>query len=213
LLIGRQLSGFSTEKVIQKLQTHLQQNVIYDLLNTAQAPEIKQTNLPIAHQKTPHDLIILAALINIYIEINEQEKAMVIADKLTNIAEEQRNWPQLGNALLMQSKVLTRKELYELSAHKLTKAMGYFEQIGDLKRQAYAWFAQEWLDHQEDELTYLSILAHKHYEEVDQYLYLQQAENKMKSYQLPSYHFAKVPFHYAFLPRRQLIKNLIGNKY
>jgi DNA-binding winged helix-turn-helix (wHTH) protein len=223
-----QLSGSSTEEVMQKLQTHLQQDVIYDLLNTAQAPELKQANLSIAHQQTPNDLIILAALINVYIEMNELEKGMVMADKLANIAEEQGNWQQLGTALLLQSKILTRKELYELSSHKLTKAIGYFEQIDDLKRQADAWFAHSWLDHQEDDypaikvnllnsaqlsfdakdipreldaLTYLSILAHKHHEKVDQYLYLQQAENKMKSYQLPSYHFAKVPFHYAFFAK------------
>ena len=160
--------------------------------------------------------------------MNELEKAMVLADKLANIAEEHGNWQQLGNALLFQSKVLTRKELYELSSHKLTTAISYFEQIGDLKRQADAWFAHSWLDHQEkdypaikvslltsanlafsaadvprelDALTYLSILAYKHKQATDKYLYLQQAENKMKAYQLPSYHFAKVPFHYAFFAK------------
>ena len=223
-----QLSGVSSKEVIEKLQQHLQQQVIYDLLNTAQSPELKQANLSIAHQKSPNDLIILGALINVYIMMDEPEKAMVMADKLANIAEQQGNWQQLGNALLFQSKVLTQKELYELSAHKLTTAISYFEQIGDLKRQADAWFAHSWLDHQEenypaikisllksadlsfkandiprelDALTYLSILAYKHSQTDDKYLYLQQAEKKMKSYQLPIYHFAKIPFHYAFFAK------------
>ncbi|KGJ90892.1 winged helix-turn-helix domain-containing protein [Colwellia psychrerythraea] len=223
-----QLSGDSTTDVIQQLQQHLQQQVIYDLLNTAQPPELKQANLSIAHQQSPNDLIILGALIDVYIMMNELEKAMVMADKLANISEEIENWQHLGNALLFQSKVLTRKELYELSSHKLTTAISYFEQIDDLKRQADAWYAHSWLDHQEDDypaikksllksvslslqakdipreldaLTYLSILAYKHSEADDKYLYLQQAENKMKSYQLPIYHFAKIPFHYAFFAK------------
>ncbi|PKG81430.1 transcriptional regulator [Colwellia sp. 75C3] len=223
-----QLSGASTDEVMQKLQMHLQQNVIYDLLNTAQTPELKQANLSIAHQQSPDDLIILGALIKTYIQMDELEKAMVMADKLANVAEAFGNWQQLGNALLFQSEILTRKELYELSSHKLTSAIKYFEQIDDLKRQADAWFAHSWLDHQEDDypaikvnllksaqlsldandipreldaLTYLSVLAHKHHQEVDRYLYLQQAESKMKSYQLPIYHFAKIPFHYAIFAK------------
>ncbi len=223
-----QLSGVSTDEVMKNLQKHLQQNVIYDLLNTAQSPELKQANLSIAHQKSPDDLIILGALINTYIQMDELEKAMIMADKLANLAESHGNWQQLGNALLFQSQILTRKELYELSSHKLTSAINYFEQIGDLKRQADAWFAHSWLDHQEDDyaaikvnllksaqlsleakdipreldaLTYLSVLAHKHHQEVDRYLYLQQAETKMKSYQLPIYHFAKIPFHYAIFAK------------
>ena len=223
-----QLSSASTDVVMQKLKTHLQQNVIYDLLNTAQTPELKQANLSIAHQQSPDDLIILGALIKTYIQMDELEKAMVMADKLANIAEGHGNWQQLGNALLFQSEILTRKELYELSSHKLTSAIKYFEQIDDLKRQADAWFAHSWLDHQEDDypaikvnllksaqlsldandipreldaLTYLSVLAHKHHQEVDRYLYLQQAESKMKSYQLPIYHFAKIPFHYAIFAK------------
>lgn len=219
-----QLVAESSSQVIAKLLKHLQQEVIYQLLNTGLSPELKQASLSIAHQKTPNDLVILGALINVYIEMNELEKAMVMANKLANQAESQANWQQLGNALLLQSKVLTRKELFELSSHKLNTAIRYFEQIADLKRQADAWFAQSWLDHLErdypaikvsllrsadlalkakdiprelDALTYLSILAYKHKQKTDKYLYLQQAENKMKDYQLPTYHFAKVPFHYA----------------
>ncbi len=219
-----QLTGDSTKAVIEQLQVHLQQDVIYDLLNKPQTPEIKQANLSIAHQQSAEDLIILGALIDTYIEMNELEKAMVMADKLANISEAQGNWQQLGNALLFQSKILTRKELYDLSSHKLSSAISYFEQIDDLKRQADALFAQSWLDHQADDypaikeslltsarlsleardipreldaLTYLSVLAHKHHQADDKYLYLRQAETKMKGYQLPIYHFAKVPFHYA----------------
>jgi len=223
-----QLSADTSDDAIEKLRVHLQQEVIYDLLNQAITPEIKQANLSIAHQQSPNDLIVLGALINSFLSMNELEKAMVLADKLANIAEEQGNWQQLGNALLFQSKVLTRKELYELSSYKLTTAISYFEQIGDLKRQADAWFAHSWLDHQAkdypaikvslltsanlalsaadvprelDALTYLSILAYKHKQATDKYLYLQQAENKMKAYKLPSYHFAKVPFHYAIFAK------------
>jgi len=223
-----QLLGDSTTDIINQLQKHLQQDVIYDLLNTAKTPEIKQAKLSIAHQQSPNDLIILGALIDAYLLMNELEKAMVMADKLSNIAEEQGNWQQLGNALLLQSEILTRKELYDLSSHKLTTAIAYFEQIDDLKRQADAWYAHSWLDHQADDypaikksllnssrlslaakdipreleaLTYLSILAYKHNQEDDKYLYLQRAENKMKQYQLPIYHFAKVPFHYAFFAK------------
>ena len=184
-----QLVAESSSDVITTLEKHLQQEVIYQLLNTGLSPELKQASLSIAHQKTPNDLVILGALINVYIQMNELEKAMVMANKLANQAKSEANWLQLGNALLLQSKVLTRKELYELSSHKLNTAINYFEQIGDLKRQADAWFAQSWLDHQEkdypaikksllksadlalqvkdiprelDALTYLSILAYKH---------------------------------------------------
>jgi DNA-binding winged helix-turn-helix (wHTH) protein len=223
-----QLTADSTNALIEQLQTHLQKDVIYDLLNKAQTPEIKQANLSIAHQQYPGDLIILGALITVYIEMNELEKAMVMADKMENIAKTKGDWQQLGNALLFQSKVLTRKELYELSSHKLRSSIKYFEQIDDFKRQADAWFAQSWIDHQEknylaiktsllnsaelsltakdiprelDALTYLSILAYKNNQKADQYFYLQQAENKMKAYQLPIYHFAKIPFHYAFFAK------------
>ena len=50
-------------------------------------------------------------------------------------------------------------------------------------------------------MTYLSVLAYKNQQEDDKYLYLRQAENKMKAYQLPSYHFAIVPYHYAIFAK------------
>ncbi|WDE06702.1 winged helix-turn-helix domain-containing protein [Thalassomonas viridans] len=219
-----QISAPSKKHAVEQLQQHLKQPFIYDFLSAAQPPELKQANLLIAHQQAPEDLITLARLITTYTDTGEFEKAMVMADKLANIAQSQNNVQHTGNAYLYQSRILTRKELFELSAQKLALAIEQFEQIGDLKRLADAWHAQSWLDHQQedypaikasllkaaqlaftagdkarelDALTYLSIMAHKHHRETDKYLYLQQAENKMKAYQLPVYHFSKVPFHYA----------------
>jgi len=223
-----QFSASSQEVIIKKLQLHLQQPFIYDLLNQPQPLELKQAKLSIAHQKNPTDLITLSKLISVYIEMGELENAMVMANKLENIAIKQKRPQHIGNALLMQSNILTRKELYELSSHKLTAAMSQFEQIADLKRQADAWYEKSWLDHltgdyitvkatllkaaqlsidakdigrELDALFYLSVMAHKHQQEVDKYQYLQLAENKMTSYQLPSYQFARVPFHYAIFSK------------
>jgi DNA-binding winged helix-turn-helix (wHTH) protein len=223
-----QLSASSQNILIRKLQHHLQQTFIYELLNQAQPLELKQAKLSIAHQENPTDLINLGNLISVYIEMEDLEKAMVMANKLENVAIELKKPQQIGNALLYQSNILTRKELYELSTHKLTKAISKFEQIADLKRQADAWYEKSWLDHLQrdystvkatllkaaelsvaaedierelDALFYLSVMAHKHRQEIDKYKYLQQAENKMTSYQLPSYQFARVPFHYAIFAR------------
>ncbi len=129
---------------------------------------------------------------------------------------------------LIQSEVLTRKALFELSANKLDSAIEQFKNINDLTRQADAWFAQSWIDHNQADyqavkasllksaqlafdaqdkqrelsaLTYLSVLAYKNHQEDDKYLYLRQAENKMKAYQLPSYHFAIVPYHFAIFAK------------
>ncbi|WP_281558026.1 winged helix-turn-helix domain-containing protein [Thalassomonas sp. RHCl1] len=228
-----QISAASKDEAIKQMQQHLQQPFIYELLSSAQAPELKQANLLIAHQQAPEDLIVLDNLITTYIETGELEKAMVMADKLASIALSQNNGQQTGNAYLQQSRILTSKELFELSAHKLALAIEQFEHIGDLKRQADAWHAHSWLDHQQDDypaikssllkaaqlafdagdkareldaLTYLSVMAHKHHQEADKYLYLQQAENKMKAYQLPVYHFAKVPFHYAIFAKKRADK-------
>ncbi len=228
-----QLSGISKDDVIKQLHVHLQQSFIYDILSNPQAPELKQANLSIAHQKSPDDLINLDKLINIYIEMTEFEKAIVLAEKLADLATKQKKPQHVGNALLFQSKLLTQKELYDLSAHKLTSAIEQFEKIADLKRQADAWFAHSWLDHQHedypavktsllksaklslsakdiprelDALTYLSVMAHKNKQETDKYLYLQLAENKMKEYNLPIYHFAKIPFHYAIFATKQMDK-------
>ena len=223
-----QISATSPADVIAQLQQHLRQSFIYDLLNTPQSPELQLAKLSIAHQASPDDLIVLGKLIDIYLNIGEQDKAMPLTDKLLTLAQHQNNPQQTGNALLFQSKILTRKELFDLSSHKLTLALAQFEKINDLRRQADVWFAQSWLDHQHDDypalktsllksaqlaldaedtlqelnaLTYLSVMAHKHHENDDKYRYLQQAEKKMAAYQLPIYHFAKVPFHYAIFTK------------
>ena len=219
-----QLASQTTQGVITKLKQHLQQPTIYDLLSKPQSPELKQANLSIAHQQTPTDLIILGHLIDSYIHTDELDKAMVMADKLTNISQAQNSPQHHGNALLYQSEILTQKELFELSSQKLALAIERFEKIDDLKRQVDALEAQSWLDHQQKDylaikngllkaahlalaakdiprelhmLTYLSVMAHKYREHDDKYLYLQQAEDKMREYQLPIYHYAKVPFHHA----------------
>lgn len=218
------LSGDSQREVTEKLKRHLQQEFIYDLIGKPQAPELKLANLSIAHQNSPNDFIVLNQLIKTYLQTGELDKAMVMADKLANIANLENNPQQVGMALLLQSGILTQKDLFELSSQKLQLALIEFEKINDLKRQADAWNAQSWLDHQFDNypaikvsllnsaqfaleakdkqrelhaLTYLSVLAHKHKQEKDKYLYLKQAEDKMLQYELPIYHFAKIPFHYA----------------
>lgn len=223
-----QISGVDQQAVLNQLQLHLQQSVIYDLLNKVQAPELKQANLSIAHQQAPNDVIILSQLISTYIMLGELDKAMVMANKLENTSVELNNEQYVGNALLFQSEVLTRKALFELSANKLDSAIEQFKNINDLTRQADAWFAQSWIDHNQADyqavkasllksaqlafdaqdkqrelsaLTYLSVLAYKNHQEDDKYLYLRQAENKMKAYQLPSYHFAIVPYHYAIFAK------------
>ncbi|KGJ89432.1 winged helix-turn-helix domain-containing protein [Thalassotalea sp. ND16A] len=219
-----QLYANSNEELVQQLQQHLAQPFIYQFLSSPQSPEFKKSSLSLAHQQLPEDRNILCHLIDIYIETKELDKAMALAEKLATQARTQDDWQQLGNALLYQSTVLTSKDLYQLSADKLALATKAFENINDLSGQADAWNAQSWLDHKYDDyaaikasllksaqlafaaadkprelhaLTYLSVLAHKHQQEDDKYAYLRQAETKMNDYQLPIYHFAKVPFHYA----------------
>ncbi|OUS24822.1 transcriptional regulator [Thalassotalea sp. 42_200_T64] len=228
-----QLFANSNEELIQQLQQHLRQSFIYQFLSSPQSPEFKKSSLSLAHQQFPQDRIILGQLINTYIETKEHDKAMALAEKLATQARTQDDWQQLGNALLYQSTILTGKDLYQLSADKLALATKAFENINDLSRQADAWHAQSWLDHKYDDyaaiktsllksaqlafdagdkprelhaLTYLSIMAHKHHQEDDKYSYLRQAEAKMKDYQLPIYHFAKVPFHYAIFAPTSLAK-------
>ncbi|SFD45723.1 winged helix-turn-helix domain-containing protein [Pseudoalteromonas denitrificans] len=223
------ITGNSQQEVTHKLKEHLTQSFIYDLIGKSQPPELKLANLSLAHQEKPHDFITLNQLIEVYIQIDELDKAMVMADKLANIANIESNPLQMGIAFLHQSAILTRKKLYDLSSQKLSLSITQFEKIGDLKRQADAWNAQSWIDHQHDNydaiktsllksaqlafdtkdksreidaLTYLSVMAYKHHQEEDKYLYLQQAENKMRLYQLPIYHFAKVPFHYAIFAKK-----------
>lgn len=222
------LSGDSQREVTEKLKRHLQQDFIYDLIGKPQAPELKLANLSIAHQNRPKDFIVLNQLIKIYLQTGEFDKAMVMADKLANIAKLENSPQQVGMALLLQSEILTQKDLFELSSQKLKLALIQFKKINDLKRQADALNAQSWIDHQQDNytalktsllqsaklafnakdiprelhaLTYLSVMAHKHKQQEDKYLYLQQAENKMLQYELPIYHFAKIPFHYAIFAK------------
>lgn len=222
------LSGVSQREVTEKLKRHLKQSFIYDLIGKPQTPELKLANLSIAHQNRPKDFIILNQLIKVYIQTGEFDKAMVMADKLANIANVENSPQQVGMALLLQSEILTQKDLFELSSQKLQLALIQFKKINDLKRQADALNAQSWLEHQNNNytaikssllksaelafkakdiprelhaLTYLSVMAHKHKQEEDKYLYLQQAENKMLQYELPIYHFAKIPFHYAIFAK------------
>ena len=223
-----QLYAESTEILTQQLQQHLRQPFIYQFLSSPQSPEFKKSSLSIAHQQYPQDSIILGQLINIYIQTTELDKAMVLAEKLAKNANDQKDWQQLGNAYLLQSSILTKKELYELSENKLALATKSFEYINDLAKQADAWNAQSWLVHQYNDypavkasllrsaelaykagdklrelhaLTYLSVMAHKHKQENDKYDYLREAENKMTAYKFPIYHFAKVPFHYAIFAK------------
>jgi len=223
-----QLSADSYQEVNNQLLKHLQQPFIYDLLSQPLSPELTQAKLSIAHQQAADDLIILGHLINSYVEIGELEKAMVMADKLATLALSQNNPQQIGNALLYQSKILTQKRLFDLSSEKLKLAIAQFDQIGDLKRKVDAWHTQSWLEYENndypavkssllkaaesafqandkprelDALIYLSIMAYKLQQESDKYYYLQQAENKMRAYELPIYHFGKVPFHYAIFAK------------
>ena len=61
----------------------------------------------IAHQERPDDLIILTHLVESYIETYELDKAMVMAEKLVELASAQENVQYHGNALLNQSAILT----------------------------------------------------------------------------------------------------------
>jgi len=228
-----QLFANSNETLVQQLQLHLNQPFIYQFLENTQSPEFKKSSLSLAHQQFPQDRIILNQLIKIYMDTKEHDTAMALAGKLATNARAEDDWQQLGNALLYQSTILTHKKLYQLSEEKLALATKAFEKTNDLSHQADAWNAQSWLDHQADDydavktsllksaqlafdaqdkprelhaLTYLSIMAHKHKQEEDKYSYLRQAENKMYAYQLPIYHFAKVPFHYAIFAKTALDK-------
>ena len=219
-----QLSGPTPQALVEQLLEHLRQDVIYDVIGTLQPPELHKAKLAIAHQASPDDLIILRHLGIAYLRTNELDKAMATADKLINRAQAQNNPQHVGRALLYQSNLLEQRKLYDLSSQKLALAMQHFEKIGDLKHLAKAWRIQSWLDHGQNNypavkasllksarlafdakdkfreleaLTYLSLMAHDYQENDDKYLYLRKAENKMKAYGLPVYHFSKIPFHYA----------------
>lgn len=219
-----QIFSKNVETAYQSLDSHLQQTFIVDWVNKATSPDVKLATLTLAHQQNSDDLIILNQLAKAYLTLNKLDTAMTLADKLEQLAVEHANPLQQGNALLLQSTVLTRKELEELSAHKLKLAIEHFKKIDDHPRLADAYNANSWLEHLANDyagikqsmlasinhaakandiarelhgLTYLSVLAHKHKNQSDKYHYLQLAESKMDEYQLPQYHYAKVPFHYA----------------
>ncbi|NQZ83242.1 MAG: winged helix-turn-helix domain-containing protein, partial [Colwellia sp.] len=127
-----QLSGSSKQDVFEQMQRHLKQQIIYDFISKPQPLDLKQARLSIAHQVSPNDLIILRKLSIFYYKTDELEKAMVMADKLINLAQSQNNTQHMGRALLYQSKILTKKKLYDLSAQKLKLAIEQFEKINDL---------------------------------------------------------------------------------
>jgi len=219
-----QISGISKQDVISQLTEHLKHELIYELITTSQSSELKLAKLSIIHQKSPNDLIILRELCMTYFMTDEFEKAMAMADKLIKLAEKQNNLQQMARALAYQSKVLTNKGLYELSAEKLSLAKDYFKEINDFKYLARAWYYQSWLDHQLkdydaikaslikssqlafrannklggiESLIHLSSMAHTYHKNKDKYFYLQQAETKLRAYNLPSYHFALISYRYA----------------
>lgn len=223
-----QIQGQSIEHVIQTLNTHLSQQVIFELVTVEMSPEGKTAMLTLAHQNAPDDLIILAQLIEKMIDAQELDKAMVLSEKLAANAQAVGNQQQLGIAYTLQSNILTNKEVYALSREKLKMANEALINVNDLKRQADLWEAQSWLDHQKRDyesikqslltssrlgleagdkkrelhaLTYLTVMGHKYSKTDDKYGYLQHAEAKMKEYNLPLYHFAKIPFHYAIFAK------------
>ena len=219
-----QVTADSLKGVFTGLTTHLDQPFVYDFIANVQSPELQQANLSIAHQQHPNDPIILRHLVQSYIDTDELDKAMVMADKLALLGSNLDNPQYQGHALLLQSAILTQKELFDLSEQKLSMAIERFQRTNDKKRHADAMEKQSWLAHQRQDypaikasllksaalafeagdiprelhaLTYLSVMALKHKNHDDKYAYLQLAERKMRDYQLPLYHFAKIPFHHA----------------
>ncbi|TMP37634.1 winged helix-turn-helix domain-containing protein [Pseudoalteromonas rubra] len=218
------LHGETPEAVQQQLYHHLAQPVVRSLLQNPHSPDLKLAMLTQAHQAAPQDLILLGALVNAYLDVRELEKAMVMAEKLAVLAKAQTNSQQLGRALAYQGEILSRKNLVDLSLVRLDAALEALATSQDLRAQADVWHSRSWLHHLQrdyeqvkasllhsaqlaqqsqdiarelDALTYLSIMASKNQQDNDKYLYLRQAEDKMRHYALPIYHFAKVPFHYA----------------
>lgn len=218
------LSGASRDNVVEQLRQHLKQQVIYDVIGQPQPLGLQQAQLSIAHQASPDDLIILRKLSIVYFKTDELDKAMAMADKLITLAQSQNKPQHIGKALAYQSKILTRKQLYDLSSQKLKLAMVQFKKINDLKHQARAWYYHSWLDHQQknypavkasllksaqlakgaknklgeiEALIHLASMAHHYHHDDDKYLYLQQAENQLNAYQLPIFHFALISYRYA----------------
>ncbi|MCF2908529.1 winged helix-turn-helix domain-containing protein [Pseudoalteromonas sp. DL2-H2.2] len=218
------LHGETPQTVKQLLYHHLNQPVVQSLLQNPHSPDLKLAMLTQAHQAAPEDLVLLGALVSAYLDVRELEKAMAMAEKLAVLAKTQTNSQQLGRALAYQGEILLRKNLVDLSLIRLDAALEALEISQDLRAQAGVWHSRSWLYHLQgnygqvktsllrsaqlavqaqdiarelDALTYLSIMASKNHQDNDKYLYLRQAEEKMRGYELPIYHFAKVPFHYA----------------
>jgi len=223
-----QIQGDSTSDVAKKFNKHLSNKVMFELTTQALSPGSRIAMLTLAHQSSPSDLIILARLIEQLIDARELDKAMVLSEKLATNAINNHNQQQLGIAYILQSEILTNKEVYPLSRDKLKLANDALQSVNDLKRQADLWEAQSWLDHQARDynkikesllfsaelglqvgdkkrelhaITYLSVMAHKYSKTADKYAYIQEAEAKTREYNLPLYHFAKVPFHYAIFTK------------
>ena len=78
----------------------------YYHISKQQSPDIKQASLSIAHQEEPDDLIILNHLIESHIKTYEFDKAMLMADRLIELANLQENVQYHGNGLLNQSEIL-----------------------------------------------------------------------------------------------------------
>ena len=219
-----QIQGSNTIDIATKLNKHLANAVVIELVSSELSPSSRNALLTLAHQNAPNDAIILAQLIQQLIDERELDKAMVLSEKLASNGKRDENMQQLGIAYLLQSEILTLKEVYGLSREKLQIANEALKSVNDLKRQADLWEAQSWLDHQARDyekitqslltsarlglaaddkkrelhaLTYLSVMGHKYSKTEDKYGYLQSAEAKMRDYNLPLYHFAKIPFHYA----------------
>lgn len=217
-------SGRNKQEVLTQLKTHLQIPGVLEFVLKPQSLNLRLAALSIRNNEYPNDMIILGKLIETYTEINNLDRAIVLSGKLLELAETQVNSQQKGQAYLYQSVILIQKGILELAASKLKLADEEFSQVNDLKRRAKVWDKHSWLDHLNDDypaaknnllrsaelavqvddkkaelhaLTYLSVLAKKHQQEQDKYTYLQRAENKMKQYELPLYHFAKIPFHHA----------------
>lgn len=218
------LTASSPDELNQKLNQHLSNEFVYQLVSEPHTNELKQAILSLAHQEFPDDTIVLGHLVETFRAMNEFEKAMVLAEKLESVALATGNSQLRGKGLYYQAEVLQSKKLYDLSAHKLDLAEQEFKKVADLTGQSEVWQIRSIIaliqkdyprvrqsltqaanlaeqdrnvEQELHSLTYLSVLAHKFKQEEDKYTYLYKAEQKMKDYQLPQYRFAKIPFHYA----------------
>ncbi len=226
-------SGSNKEEVVNKLKQHLLLKLIYETIDTPLSPEVESAKLAIAHQAAPNDLIILENLSITYVKTNELDKAMAATDKLIVMAKAQNNDLSLGRALLHQSKILTRKDLYKAAQEKLSTAITLFEKINDKKQLVRSWYYQSWIDDYNKDflsaknnllksaqlaaesqnhvgeieaLIYISVLANEYHNAEDKYAYLKRAENTIKAHQMADYHLAKVSYRYALFTKNMAEK-------